>query len=148
MALAARIASVAAVLALLAASPAQADDLVRPPSLDKPPAGYRLTGNQAIAIADRAPKALAARRKNPGSYSNVFEKSGSRWQVSYFAQGTPDKEIAQVYVDDDTGQITEDWTGPQVAWTMARGYPGAFGRKINAPWVWIPLALLFIAPFV
>jgi hypothetical protein len=30
---------------------------------------------------------------------------------------------------------------------MARGYPGAFGRKINAPWVWIPLTILFIAPF-
>src|ERR671923_2822419 len=32
--------------------------------------------------------------------------------------------------------------------TPARCYPGAFGRKINAPWVWIPLALLFVAPFV
>src|SRR5919204_2254250 len=148
MALAARIASAAAVLALLAAAPAHADDLVRPPSLDKPPEGYRLTGNQAIAIADRAPKALKARRAHPGSYSNVFEKSGGRWQVSYYEQGTTTKEIAQVYVSDDTGRITEDWTGPQVAWTMARGYPGAFGRKINAPWVWIPLALLFVVPFV
>ena len=34
--------------------------------------------------------------------------------------------------------------GPQVAWTMARGYAGAFGRKINSPWVWIPLMLLFV----
>ncbi|MCW3003664.1 MAG: hypothetical protein JWQ20_2962, partial [Conexibacter sp.] len=55
---------------------------------------------------------------------------------------------AQVYVDDATGGITEAWTGPQVAWTMARGYPGAFGRKVNSPWVWIPLSLLFVAPFV
>jgi hypothetical protein len=148
MALAARIASAAAVLALLAAAPAHADDLVRPPSLDKPPEGYRLTGNQAIAIADRAPKALNARREHPGSYSNVFEKSGARWQVSYYEPGSPAKEIAQVYVSDDTGQVVEDWTGSQVAWTMARGYPGAFGRKVNAPWVWIPLALLFVAPFV
>jgi hypothetical protein len=148
MRLAARIASAAVVLALLAVSPAQADDLVRPPSLDKPPEGYRLTGNQATKIADRAPKALRARRAHPGSYSNVFEKSGSRWQISYFAPGTPAKEIAQVYVSDDTGQITEDWTGPQVAWTMARGYPGAFGRKVNSPWVWIGLTLLFVAPFV
>jgi hypothetical protein len=148
MALAVRIASAAAVLALLVAAPAEADDLVRPPSLDKPPEGYRLTGHQAIAIADRAPKALRERRKHPGSYANVFEKSGSRWQVSYYAPGRPAKELAQVYVSDDTGQITEDWTGPQVAWTMARGYPGAFGRKINSPWVWIGLTLLFLAPFV
>ena len=31
---------------------------------------------------------------------------------------------------------------------MARGYSGAFGRKVNSPWVWIPLSVLFIAPFV
>jgi len=30
---------------------------------------------------------------------------------------------------------------------MARGYPGAFGRKVNSPWVWIPLCALFLAPF-
>jgi Glycosyltransferase family 87 len=143
-----RIASAAAVLALLIVSPARADDLVRPPSLDKPPDGYRLTGNQAIAIANHAPKALKARRKHPGSYPSVYEKSGLRWQVSYFTRDAKAKEIAQVYVSDETGRITEDWTGPQVAWTMARGYSGAFGRKVNAPWVWIPLALLFVAPFV
>jgi hypothetical protein len=30
---------------------------------------------------------------------------------------------------------------------MARGYPGAFGRKINSPWVWIPLTVMFLLPF-
>ena len=38
----------------------------------------------------------------------------------------------QVYVDDHTGAVTQVWTGFQVAWTMARGYPGAFGRRVNA----------------
>jgi hypothetical protein len=141
-------ACVVAALALLAASPARADDLVRPPSLDRPPEGYRLTGEQAMRIADRAPNALAARRAHKRAYANVFQKSGSRWQVSYYDDPSTNKEIAQVYVSDDTGRVTEDWTGPQVAWTMARGYPGAFGRKVNSPWVWIGLALLFVAPFV
>jgi hypothetical protein len=31
-----------------------------------------------------------------------------------------------------------------VAWRMARGYPGAFGRMINAPYVWLPLCAIFI----
>jgi hypothetical protein len=31
---------------------------------------------------------------------------------------------------------------------MARGYPGAFGRRVNAWFIWLPLCLLFIAPFV
>ena len=26
---------------------------------------------------------------------------------------------------------------------MARGYEGQFGHALNAPWVWIPLALIF-----
>ena len=51
-------------------------------------------------------------------------------------------------VDDGSGAVTEAWTGDQVAWTMARGYPGAFGRKVNAPWVWIPLCVLFVVPFL
>jgi hypothetical protein len=68
-----------------------------------------------------------------------------RWQVSYF---DGKQEVAQVRVDDATGAVLEQWTGSQVAWTMARGYEGAFGRTINAPWVWIPLCLLFLAPFV
>jgi hypothetical protein len=31
---------------------------------------------------------------------------------------------------------------------MARGYPGAFGRKLNRPYVWLPLCVLFLLPFV
>jgi hypothetical protein len=31
---------------------------------------------------------------------------------------------------------------------MARGYNGAFGRHVNALYIWIPLCLLFLIPFV
>jgi hypothetical protein len=151
MARAARIATIcaAAALALLTAAPAHAEDVVRPQSMDRPPAGYRLTGRQAEQIADRSPTAIRARRSAPGVFDNVFEKSGTRWQVSYYrTRGKDTKEIAQIYVSDETGKVTEAWTGPQVAWTMARGYPGAFGRKVNSPFVWIALTLLFVAPFV
>src|SRR5213078_396074 len=54
----------------------------------------------------------------------------------------------QVYVDDASGKVTEVWTGFQVAWTMARGYPGAFGRHVNALYIWIPLCVLFVVPFI
>ncbi len=151
MARAARIVAVcaASALVLLSAAPAQADDVVRPKSMDEPPAGYRLTGRQAEQIANRSPTAIHALRSARGVFDNVFEKSGSRWQVSYYRpSGKETKEIAQIYVSDVTGKVTEAWTGPQVAWTMARGYPGAFGRKVNSPYVWIALTLLFIAPFV
>jgi len=53
-------------------------------------------------------------------------------------------QIADGRVDDRSGLVTEAWTGPQVAWKMARGGPGAFGgRDINKPLVWLGFCLLF-----
>jgi hypothetical protein len=54
-------------------------------------------------------------------------------------------EIATGRVADETATVTEDWTGPQVAWKMARGYEGAFGgRQINRPLVWLGLCAVFL----
>jgi hypothetical protein len=118
------------------------------PRMDVPPEGRRRTGRQVQRIAERVPKIRRTVARHRGSFPNVYTKGPGRWQVSFFTRGQPAKEIAQVYVDDASGDVTEAWTGAQVAWTMARGYPGAFGRKVNSPWVWIPLTVLFIAPFV
>ena len=50
-------------------------------------------------------------------------------------------EVATGRVDDASGAVTEAWTGPQVAWKMARGGPGAFGgQKINSYSVWLGFA--------
>jgi hypothetical protein len=118
------------------------------PRMDVAPEGRRLTGEQVQRIAERNPRLRRARARNRGSFPNVYTKGPGRWQVSLFTRDKPAKEIAQVYVDDASGRVTEAWTGAQVAWTMARGYPGAFGRKVNSPWVWIPLTVLFLVPFV
>jgi len=53
--------------------------------------------------------------------------------------------IAKGRVDDASSQITEAWTGPQVAWGMARGGPGAFGgAQINSTRVWLGFCALFL----
>jgi hypothetical protein len=58
-------------------------------------------------------------------------------------------EIAQGTVFDATGAVGEAWTGPQVAWTMARGYKGAFGgEKINSYPVWLGFCALFLLGLV
>jgi hypothetical protein len=153
-------ASLAPVLTLLLAAPApaqtpgstgtlQPDPNALTPALDlnEPPVGHRLSAKQAIAIADRVEKVQRQKRRVPGATASAYLKGATRWQVSYY---TPRgrREIAQVSIDDLTGQVLEAWTGYQVAWTMARGYRGAFGRKVNAPYVWIPLCLLFVVPFL
>ena len=127
------------------------DQLSLPPRGDVPPPGHRLSARRAGRIAARLGKVRDARRKYPGNTRQVFLKGSDRWQVSYFAKvppGAPRNEIAQVLIADRGGTVLEAWTGFQVAWTMARGYPGAFGRIVNAPWVWIPLSVLFVLPFV
>jgi hypothetical protein len=54
-------------------------------------------------------------------------------------------EIATGRVDDASGVVTEAWTGPQVAWSMARGTPGAFGGKeINSYAVWLVFCAAFL----
>ena len=54
-------------------------------------------------------------------------------------------EVATGLEDDSTGVVTEAWTGPQVAWKMARGYTGAFGgEKINSYPVWLAFCAIFL----
>jgi Glycosyltransferase family 87 len=131
-------------LALLAPATAGAAELHQPSSQTKPPRFFQLSAERAIAIADRAGKVRAEQRHGRLS-PTAYTRGIGRWQVSYFRHR---REVAQVQVDDGSGAVLEQWTGPQVAWTMARGYEGAFGRKLNAPYVWLPLCLLFLAPFV
>lgn len=125
-----------------------ANEVRTPSSRNRVPAGHRLTAEQAERIARADPKARAVRAANPGSYDQIFLKGQSRWQLSIYAKGKPLREIGQVIVDDATGKVVESWDGPYVAWTMARGYDGAFGRSITNPWLWGVLVLLFVAPFV
>jgi hypothetical protein len=117
-------------------------------SQSQPPRGYRLNAAEVERIARRNPTAAAELRRHPHAIPYEYTKGPGRWQVSWFSTGTNQKELLQVYVDDASGKVTEAWTGFQVAWTMARGYPGAFGRQVNAWYVWIPMCLLFMAPFL
>jgi hypothetical protein len=108
---------------------------------DVPYPGRRLSANQVLRIAEVLPKVRHERAKYPGSYGGAYLKGPGRWQVSYFSR--KGMEIAQVYIADSNSKVLEQWTGFQVPWTMARGYPGAFGRHVNALYIWLPLCLLF-----
>ncbi|HET6449236.1 MAG TPA: hypothetical protein VFG31_09010 [Conexibacter sp.] len=121
--------------------------LSTPPSPSIPPPGHRLTSRKAIAIAERIPKIERVKREHPGSYPTAYTKGASQWQVSIFT-ARDRREIGQVTIDDGSGAVLEAWTGYQVPWTMARGYDGAFGRRVNAWYVWIPMCVLFLLPFL
>ena len=61
--------------------------------------------------------------------------------MSYYApDGT---QVAQVILDGRTGAVDEAWHDQQARDKLARGYSGAIAQKVNAPYVWIPLCVLF-----
>ncbi|HMI80184.1 MAG TPA: hypothetical protein VK480_00195 [Solirubrobacterales bacterium] len=80
---------------------------------------------------------------NLGSVATMDDEG--RWEVAYFEEG---EQLALVLVDPHSGEALESWTGHQVAWKMARGYSGAFGHKLNAPYVFLPLCLVFLLGLV
>jgi hypothetical protein len=103
-----------------------------------------VTEAAAIRIAARDSNAVKERQLN-GPLAPVANVVDGQWEVAYFAGG---EEVALVIVDRQSGEVRESWTGYQVAWKMARGYSGAFGHKLNAPYVFLPLCLIFLIGLV
>lgn len=79
-----------------------------------------------------------------------FDPDTHQWTVYYVSRNRHGADVtqAEVLIDDNTGEVQETRTGPQVAWMMARGYWGAFGRHINDPWLWTALCLMFVIPLL
>jgi hypothetical protein len=122
--------------------------LKRPDPRVVPPPGFRLSAREAIAIADRAEAVRQERAESPEMEPVAFVR-GERWQVSYLTAGPGRRtEAAQAIVDDGSGEVVEAWRDHQVETRLARGYEGAVAQKVNAPYVWLPLCLLFLLPFL
>jgi hypothetical protein len=80
-------------------------------------------------------------RTEEATYSPQF----GNWTIKVWTSIGKAGEVATGRVQDATGTVTEAWTGPQVAWKMARGYPGAFGGKeINKVWIWLGFCAVFL----
>jgi hypothetical protein len=101
---------------------------------------------EAIRIADRTPQVRTERERHPDLRPDnvtLFKGSGN-WGISYLSG---DEKLADVTVDGRTGRVIEAWQGTQAAWVMARGHHGYFGERFDTWYIWLPLCLLFVAPF-
>jgi hypothetical protein len=115
---------------------------VPPDYLPETPAGFEFSAREALRIADRNPVVFEQTERYGRLETAIQVKDDdSGWQIGY---KDGDHEVAQVVVDRLSGAVREAWTGYQVAWPMARGYESQFGHVLNAPYVWIPLALIFL----
>jgi hypothetical protein len=52
-----------------------------------------------------------------------------------------------VIVSGLTGEVLDVWTGPQAGTLLARGEEPSIGRSLNRPYVWLPLAAIFLLTF-
>jgi hypothetical protein len=114
---------------------------------EEEPSGPALTDRQAIQAALRNPKVADWVDRYPAkslTKESTFDEETGLWEVNVWSDLPNAGQIVEAKVEDSTGRVTEAWTGPQVAWKMARGYDGAFGRAINDAWIWLSFCALFL----
>jgi hypothetical protein len=154
-------AALVAVALLLFASPAHAAKAPTAPVYDEQgrlvetPLAPRdepveLTQQEATArfLADPKVREWLERYAERGRVTDAQFSKQYRWWTVRVWWGEAG-EIATGRVDDASGVVTEAWTGPQVAWKMARGGDGAFGgRKINSYAVWLGFCVIFLLGLV
>ena len=118
--------------------------LERPESRTAPPPGFAISAADAIRAAAatdavreelaESPERAAAGAHPRRSLAGQLCRRRHRWSRSRSSTAPP-------------AQVDEAWRDFQVATPLARGYEGAIAQKVNAPYVWLPLCLLFLAPF-
>ena len=104
----------------------------------------RLSEDEAVELALAHPKVDAWLERYPPNPSTDadYRETTRTWLVKAWSGEAG--QIAEVVVEDTSGRVSEAWTGPQVAWKMARGRDGAFGGKtLLNPYVWLGLCLAF-----
>lgn len=104
----------------------------------------QIGAQRAIKTARGDPVAIDQAAKNPDLERRARLVEG-RWEVGLYSG---EKKVGLVIVDAHSGEVVESWSGHQVAWKMARGYSGAFGRALNAPYVFVPMTLIFLVGLV
>ena len=105
----------------------------------------RLTEDEATRTALDHPKVSSWLARYPAdpTTSARFRSESRTWVVKVWSGDAG--QIVQAVVEDTSGRVSEGWTGPQVAWKMARGREGAFGGKtLNKLYVWLAFCLVFL----
>jgi hypothetical protein len=106
----------------------------------------RLTEARATAIFLAHPKVDDWLERYPArgrTTDATYDSASGVWETGVWWGEAG--QIAKGAVDDGSGRVSEAWTGPQVAWTMARGYKGAFGGdELERLPVWLGFCAVFL----
>jgi Glycosyltransferase family 87 len=115
------------------------------------PPGFKVKPQEAQRIAGNVPKVREALAEHPRARAYVqlplYGYYIGNYAVTYI-DTQQDEIVADVYVNAATGDVFEAYTGPAAGTFLARGLKPSVGNSLNEPYIWIALALLFMAPFV
>ena len=120
------------------ASPEQ----ITPDSLAETPRGFALSGEEAVAVAERVPQVIELRRTEPDVDRYVFITGQPLWEVNY---AVGDEYRVTIEVDGADGRVERVYTGYEARDFLVRG---ELGGTAENPVVWVLFTLLFLAPFV
>jgi hypothetical protein len=106
------------------------------------PAGYSLTPRQAerVALASAAGRSLRA--AHPGIRTRVYMTPPRGWEVDFEGRKLV---LGEVDLDGASGRVLRSFTGWQASTFQTRGHLAGLA---DSWWVWLPLCVLFVAPFL
>jgi hypothetical protein len=140
---------VALLLGALAA-PAHAATSVAPSKAVWPlpnvlPPKYKVTSNAALRIALASPTGRKLRADYPGIRAQVYI-AGINKGIGYWSVEFEGKKMAlgEIKVNGVTGTVVGSYTGWQAENALTRGHMAGLA---DSWWLWLPLCLLFVAPF-
>ncbi len=106
----------------------------------------RLSSAQATKLFLANHKVAQWLKRYPPRPTTSASFSDGTWTIDVFY--SPAGEIATGMVADASGVVSQAWTGPQVAWGMARGGNGFGGKTINSYPVWLAFCAVFLLGLV
>lgn len=125
--------------------------IFEPRSQTVPPLGFSVSARQAVQIGERTRTVKRARAAHPALEGSAYISplplavgTFYHWDVFYRDHG---RDIAEVEIGPE-GRVYDVQTAPDVGWTLLRGYPGVLGGILNSPYIWLPLCVLFLLPFL
>ena len=118
--------------------------------LDVRPEHFSTTARQVLRMANSLPEIRDVLRKTPRARPTptLFPLATNVgtfwiWNIQYEVGDNP---VAEAEIS-PTGALIDINKGVDVGWPLVRGYPGVLGGILNRPYLWLPLCVLFIAPF-
>ncbi len=114
-----------------------------------PPPGFELNADRVLDMAGASAAIVDLMLRYGGSETELTTTVATRgndlWEVRY--RDGEGKVVGLVVVEDRSGEV-DAFIDEQIDAELARGYEGAVGGKASKAWIWLPLSLLFLAPFV